>query len=113
MLTWFRKRLNRESGAEVQTVTFASSFSGDLAVDSLDLVEIIIDLESDFDVEITGDNALAIDTVGDAICYVRRFRSDVPPLQIANVTPRQGLLIAPAGLWVKLSKIFTRIRRPR
>lgn len=109
-MTWFRARLNREGGAG-QPVTFSSSFSNDLATDSLDLVEIIVDLENEFAIEINGDNALAIDTVGDAVCFVRRFKSEPTPL--ASIRPHEGVLVAPVSIRFKLSRIFNHIRKPR
>lgn len=113
VLSWFRMRLGRNTEAEGKAVTVHCSFSRDLAIDSLDLVEIMIDLENDFDVSISGVDALAIDTVGDAISYVRRIRSAVPPLQTANIMAHSGSINAPGGLRGRFSSLFTKIRRPR
>lgn len=110
MLTWFRRRLNPEGGTG-RPVTFSSSLSNDLAVDSLDLVEVIVDLENEFSIEINGENALAIDTVGDVVCFVRRFKSE--PIPLASVLPHEGLLVAPASVRFKLARILNHIRKPR
>jgi len=51
----------------------------ELAADSLDLVELVMALEEEFDVTIPEDAAERINTVDDAIRYIvdaRRFRSD-------------------------------------
>jgi acyl carrier protein len=52
-------------GVDAELVTDAADFSGDLGVDSLDAVEIIMALEEAFDVEIADDEVDGIRTVGD------------------------------------------------
>lgn len=55
-------------GAEEITVT--SSFREDLSADSLDLFQIIMALEEEYDMEIPTADAEKIDTVGDVVRYV-------------------------------------------
>lgn len=51
-------------------VTPGASFTNDLGADSLDTVELIMELEKEFDVQIPDDQAEKIATVGDAIAYI-------------------------------------------
>lgn len=55
---------------EVSEVTPSASFTGDLGADSLDIVELVMELEKEFDITIPEDQAPNIKTVGDAIQYV-------------------------------------------
>lgn len=55
---------------EVSEVTPSASFTGDLGADSLDTVELVMELEKEFDITIPEDQAPNIKTVGDAIQYV-------------------------------------------
>lgn len=58
-------------GVDESTVTLESSFVDDLGADSLDIVELIMGFESEFDMEIPDEDAETISTVGDAVKYVR------------------------------------------
>lgn len=51
-------------------VTENASFKDDLEADSLDVVELIMELEDEFDLEIADENAEKIETVGDAVNYI-------------------------------------------
>lgn len=54
------------------------SFSDDLGVDSLDLVDIISALEDEFKIEITDDDlASGIDTVGDAVALLKEKLEEI------------------------------------
>ena len=57
-------------GVDESEVTPGASFTNDLAADSLDTVELIMELEKEFDVQIPDDQAEKIATVGDAIAYI-------------------------------------------
>ncbi|MGM9819746.1 MAG: acyl carrier protein [Candidatus Onthomorpha sp.] len=57
-------------GAEEGKVTPEASFTGDLGADSLDTVELIMELEKEFNISIPDDEAEKIATVGDAIAYI-------------------------------------------
>jgi len=58
-------------GVEEEEVSQSSSFVDDLGADSLDLVELIMALEEEFDMEIPDEDAEKISTVGDAINYIK------------------------------------------
>jgi acyl carrier protein len=47
-----------------------SSFIDDLGADSLDLVELVMALEDNFDMKIPDEDVEAIKTVGDAVTYI-------------------------------------------
>jgi len=57
-------------GVEEDTVVMEASFIDDLGADSLDIVELIMALEEEFDVEIPDEDAEKIATVGDAVNYI-------------------------------------------
>lgn len=58
-------------GVDEDSVTMEASFVDDLGADSLDIVELIMGLETEFDVEIPDDQAEKISTVGDAVNYIK------------------------------------------
>ena len=57
-------------GVEASEVTPEASFTNDLGADSLDTVELIMELEKEFGVTIPDSDAEKIQTVGDAIAYI-------------------------------------------
>ena len=57
-------------GVDESEVTPGASFTNDLGADSLYTVELIMELEKEFDVQIPDDQAEKIATVGDAIAYI-------------------------------------------
>jgi acyl carrier protein len=62
-------------GVDEDKVTPDAEFIGDLNADSLDLVEVIMALEQEFDTEINDQEAENIRTVGDAVSYVEEHTS--------------------------------------
>ncbi|MEK5443164.1 MULTISPECIES: acyl carrier protein [Fredinandcohnia] len=58
-------------GVEESAVTLEASFKDDLGADSLDVVELVMELEDEFDMEISDDEAEKIATVGDAVNYIK------------------------------------------
>ena len=59
-------------GVDESEVTPEASFTGDLGADSLDTVELIMDLEKEFGVTIPDEEAEKIITVGDAIAFIEK-----------------------------------------
>ncbi len=54
------------------TVTRSSSLAGDLPADSLDRVEIVMELEDELGVEIAEEDVKGLNTVGDLVSYLER-----------------------------------------
>ena len=58
-------------GVDEDAVTMEASFIDDLGADSLDIVELIMALEEEFDLEIPDSEAENIKVVGDAVNYIK------------------------------------------
>lgn len=58
-------------GVDESSITMDSAFIDDLGADSLDVVELIMGLENEFDLEIPDEEAETITTVGDVVEYIR------------------------------------------
>ena len=56
---------------DAEEVTPEASFVDDLGADSLDVVELIMGLETEFDIEIPDEDAEKISTVGDVVDYIK------------------------------------------
>lgn len=57
-------------GVDESVVTKEASFIDDLGADSLDIVELVMTLEDEFEMEIPDKDAEKIQTVGDALKYI-------------------------------------------
>lgn len=57
-------------GVDKEKVTPETHFINDLGADSLDTVELVMELEEEFDINIPDDSAEKIETVGQAIAYI-------------------------------------------
>lgn len=58
-------------GVDAAEVTENASFTDDLGADSLDVVELVMALEEEFDLEIPDEDAEKIATVGNAMSYIQ------------------------------------------
>ena len=58
-------------GVDEASITEDSSFIDDLNADSLDMVELVMGMEQEFDIEIPDDVAEKVTTVRDAIDYIK------------------------------------------
>ena len=61
-------------GVEESQVVPEASFTNDLGADSLDTVELIMELEKEFDLSIPDEEAEKIVTVGDAIAFIENAK---------------------------------------
>ncbi len=62
--------LSEQLGVDENEITEEASFQDDLDADSLDLVELIMELEDNFGMKIPDEDAQKITTVGQAVDYV-------------------------------------------
>ncbi len=62
-------------GATREQLVPETSFIDDLGAGSLDLVELVMAMEDTFDVEIPDDDAAKLQTIGDAISYLKQKES--------------------------------------
>ena len=61
-------------GVDESKVTMEASFADDLGADSLDIVDLIMAFEQEFDIVIPDEDAETISTVGDAVNYMKNSR---------------------------------------
>lgn len=59
-------------GVKPEDLSMQSSFIDDLGADSLDIVELIMALEEEFNLEISDEDAEKISTVGDVVDYIKK-----------------------------------------
>ena len=65
------KRSSLNSCVDLEEVTNEASFVDDLGADSLDIVELVMAFEEEFELEIPDEDAEKIGTVGDAVSYIK------------------------------------------
>ncbi len=63
--------ISEQLGIDAEEITMESSFIDDLGADSLDVVELIMALEAEFDIEIPDEAAEKVATVGDVVEYIK------------------------------------------
>ncbi|HPZ43460.1 MAG TPA: acyl carrier protein [Bacillota bacterium] len=61
-------------GVDEEDIKMESSFVDDLGADSLDIVELVMALEEEFDLEIPDEDAEKIRTVGEAVKYIQEHQ---------------------------------------
>ena len=70
-LEQIKKILSEQFSISEDEIGMDTSFTEDIGADSLDLVELLMALEQEFDVEIDDDEVEGIKTVGDAVRYIK------------------------------------------
>jgi len=63
--------ITEQLGVSKDEVSPNASFLDDLGADSLDIVELVMSMEEEFDVEIPDDDVERLVTIGDAIVYLK------------------------------------------
>ena len=63
-------------GIDEEKVTREASFKDDLGADSLDIAELVMELEDEFDMEIPDEEAEKINTVGDALNFIEKIEKE-------------------------------------
>ncbi len=66
----------KQMGVNKEQVKPETSFINDLGADSLDTVELVMELEDAFDINIPDEDAEKIQTVGDAINYIIKINKE-------------------------------------
>ncbi len=66
-----KKVIIEQLGVAENAVTSEASFLDDLSADSLDIVELVMALEEEFDIEIPDEDAEKVTTVGDVVDYIK------------------------------------------
>ena len=67
-----RDIIEKELGVEREKLTDDASFIEDLGADSLDIVELVMDFEKEFNIDMPAEDAEKLRTVGDAIGYLNQ-----------------------------------------
>ena len=71
MLDEMKKMLAEQLNCDENEITADTSFKDDLGADSLDLFELVMALEDEYNVEIPAEELTELNTVGDVIDYLR------------------------------------------
>lgn len=71
MLEKMKEIIADQLGVSEDEVTLEASFKEDLDADSLDLFELVMALEEEYDVEIPSEDLAELNTVGDVINYLK------------------------------------------
>ena len=66
--------ITKQMGVKTEQITKETSFINDLGADSLDTVELIMEFEDAFDMNIPDEDAEKIRTVGDVIKYIEEHK---------------------------------------
>ena len=74
MLEKVKEIVSDSLGADINKITEATSFKDDLGADSLDLFEVVMAFEEEFDVEIPSEDLEQIATVGDVVKYLEAHK---------------------------------------
>ncbi len=70
-----RKCVADQLNVDEEKITESASFVDDLNADSLDLVELVMELEKKFDVKIPQEDQEKIKTVADAMTYIEKYKA--------------------------------------
>lgn len=74
MLETIKKLVAENLGIEEETITENASFKEDLGVDSLDLFELVMALEEEYDLEIPTEDLEKLTTVGEVATYIQEHK---------------------------------------
>ena len=69
-----RQIIANQLDLDPETITMDSALIDDLRADSLDVVELVMDMEQEFDVEIPDEELPKVKTVGDIVRYLENVK---------------------------------------
>ncbi len=69
-----REALAKQFEIDPETITMETSIIDDLGADSLDVVELIMSLEDDYDISISDEDAAELSTVGKIVDYLEKLQ---------------------------------------
>ena len=65
-----KRIINEQLGISEEEITMDSSFIEDLGADSLEIIDLVMAFESEFDLEVPEEDIEEIETVGDVVTYI-------------------------------------------
>ncbi|MCI8622267.1 MAG: acyl carrier protein [Provencibacterium sp.] len=71
-----KELLVEQLDVDEELVNPEASITDDLGADSLDLVDLVMELENEFDAEIPDEDIQNIKTVGDIVAYIEKLNAD-------------------------------------
>ena len=74
MLERIKEIVSENLGVDAAQITEGSSFKDDLGADSLDIFEMVMALEDEYEIEIPTEDLEKITTVGDVINYINEHK---------------------------------------
>lgn len=72
MLEKLKEILVEELDVEMEAVTLEANFKEDLEADSLDMMQLVMEIEEEFEIEVETEELAAILTVGDLVAYIEK-----------------------------------------
>ncbi|MEF9952921.1 MAG: acyl carrier protein [Clostridium sp.] len=66
-----KEKISEVLGVEAEDITMESTFIDDLGADSIDLVELVMALEEEFEIQIPDEEVAKIKTVSDVVDYIK------------------------------------------
>ncbi len=71
-----KKLISDQFGIDEDSIEMETSFKDDLNADSLDIVELVMAIEDEFDLQVADEEVENIQTVGDAVNYINEILNE-------------------------------------
>ena len=72
MMEKLKAILVEELDVEIEAVTLEAKFKEDLEADSLDMMQLVMEIEEEFEIEVETEELASILTVGDLVAYIEK-----------------------------------------